>query len=206
MAQATGVPATVGCYGSYDAWAPAEDATGDEWLEVFFEVPVKATGLDVYETYGAGFIYKVDLIDTDGNYYNIWEGTDTTACTEETTDSYGWFTLNFPETDYEVAGAIIHTQKDGYEEIDAVGIKAAAANDVVTITKAEYKADKDEFKVEATSSDQPSVTLTVVGYGTMTWKAKKNKYEYKAKPVADPGATVTVTSSGGGQDTTAVKH
>jgi hypothetical protein len=71
--------------------------------------------------------------------------------------------------------------------------------DTVTITKAEYKASKSELKVEATSSDQPNVTLTVVGYGTMTWKSPI--YEYKEKPVSNPGATVTVTSSGGGQDT-----
>lgn len=70
--------------------------------------------------------------------------------------------------------------------------------DTVTITKAEYKSDKSELKVEATSSDQPSVTLTLVGFGNMSWK--NNKYEYKAKPVANPGS-VTVTSSGGGSDT-----
>jgi hypothetical protein len=80
------------------------------------------------------------------------------------------------------------------------------SGDTVAIIKAEYKSDKSEFKVEATSSEGGSVTLTVVGYGTMTWKADKSKYEYKVKPVADPGATVTVTSSGGGQDTASVKH
>ncbi len=80
----------------------------------------------------------------------------------------------------------------------------AVTPDVVTVTKAEYKADKDEFKVEATSSDQPSVTLTVVGYGAMTWK--NNKYEYKAKGDDNPGPTVTVTSSGGGQDTSNVSQ
>ena len=82
----------------------------------------------------------------------------------------------------------------------------APSGDTVTITKAEYKSDKSELKVEATSSAGGNVTLTVVGYGNMNWKADKNKYEYKAKPAADPGATVTVTSSGGGQDTKAVTH
>jgi len=76
----------------------------------------------------------------------------------------------------------------------------------VNIIKAEYKSDKSEFKVEATSIDGGSVTLTVVGYGDMTWKADKSKYEYKVKPVSDPGATITVTSSGGGQDTANVTH
>jgi len=80
----------------------------------------------------------------------------------------------------------------------------APSGDTVTITKAKYKSDKSELKVEATSSDQPSVTLTVVSYGNMTWK--NDKYEYKGKGVANPGATVTVTSSGGGQDTANVTH
>jgi beta-lactam-binding protein with PASTA domain len=75
--------------------------------------------------------------------------------------------------------------------------------DTVTITKAEYKADKDEFKVEATSSDQPTVTLTLVGFGDMTWK--NNKYELKLKPLGQtPPCTVTVTSSGGGSDSKVV--
>jgi hypothetical protein len=82
----------------------------------------------------------------------------------------------------------------------------APSGDTVTITKAEYKSDKSEFKAEATSSDGGNVTLTVVGYGTMTWKADKNMYEYKAKPADYPGATVTVTSSGGGQDTANVSQ
>ena len=80
----------------------------------------------------------------------------------------------------------------------------APSGDTVTITKAEYKSDRDEFKVEATSSAGGTVTLTVVGFGDMTWK--KGKYVYKTKHAADPGATVTVTSSGGGQDTANVTH
>ncbi len=80
----------------------------------------------------------------------------------------------------------------------------APSGDTVTITKAEYKSNRDEFKVEATSSAGDTVTLTVVGFGDMTWK--KGKYEYNKKRAADPGATVTVTSSGGGQDTANVTY
>jgi V8-like Glu-specific endopeptidase len=72
-----------------------------------------------------------------------------------------------------------------------------STGDVVTILKAEWKAAKQELVVEATSSEQPNATLTVVGFGTMTYKAAQNKYTLKIKPVANPG-TVTVTSSLGG--------
>ena len=81
-----------------------------------------------------------------------------------------------------------------------------AQTDTVTITKAEYKSKQSELTVEATSSDGGSVTLTVVGYGTMTYDSKKDVYKYEDSPVSDPGSTVTVTSTGGGQDTASVNH
>ena len=56
------------------------------------------------------------------------------------------------------------------------------------------------------SSDGGSVTLTVVGYGDMTYKADKDKFELKAKPVGDPGASVDVISSGGGEQTSEVTY
>ena len=82
-----------------------------------------------------------------------------------------------------------------------VSLGAEPSGDTVNITKAEYKASKSEINVEATSSDGSSVTLTVVGYGTMTFDARKILFKYKVASVANPGATVTVTSSGGGSDT-----
>jgi len=74
------------------------------------------------------------------------------------------------------------------------------SGDTVNITKAEFKSDKSELKVEATSSDAGNVTLTVVNYGVMTYKSDKLKYEYKATVGSAP-STITVSSSGGGSDT-----
>ena len=65
---------------------------------------------------------------------------------------------------------------------------------------------RSELNVEATSSDGGSVTLTVAGYGVMTHDSNKNIFKYKVRPVADPGATVTVTTSGGGHATRNVAH
>lgn len=73
--------------------------------------------------------------------------------------------------------------------------------DTVTIVKAEWKQSRDELYVVATSSSQPDVTLTVVGYAAMTFK--RDKYEFKQRPLPYP-ATVTVTSSGGGSATASV--
>ncbi|MEE9466660.1 MAG: hypothetical protein V3W14_13915 [Candidatus Neomarinimicrobiota bacterium] len=75
-------------------------------------------------------------------------------------------------------------------------------SDEVRITKAEWKADRLELKVEATSSEQPDVTLEVVGFGEMIFK--KGKYQYKVKPELNPG-TVTVISSQGGSATATIR-
>jgi hypothetical protein len=79
--------------------------------------------------------------------------------------------------------------------------ESAGTGDTVTILKAEWKERRQELNIEAISSDQPGVTLTLVGYGDMTWK--RDKYTYKARPLANPG-TVTVTSSGGGSATASI--
>ena len=104
------------------------------------------------------------------------------------------------------------TMRDGLENTGTASSPASAttdpapSGDTVNITKAEYKANKSEINVEATSSDGSSVTLTLVGYGTMTYDARKILFKYKVASVPDPGATVTVTSSGGGSDTANVLH
>jgi hypothetical protein len=72
----------------------------------------------------------------------------------------------------------------------------------VTILEVKYKADKEELKIKATSSEQPDAVLTVVGFGEMTWK--NNKYEYKEKPVGPCPEEVTVMSSLGGSATAIV--
>ena len=63
---------------------------------------------------------------------------------------------------------------------------------------------KDELKVKATSSGAPDAVLTVEGYGVMSFKSGPQVYEFKDKPVANPGGSVTVTSSLGGSDTAPV--
>ena len=75
-----------------------------------FAPPGRATGLTVYETYKAGFVYQVDLIDTDNVCHTIWTGTDATGCPGE-------FTRTFSQTSYLVDGIKIYTQIAGWEEI-----------------------------------------------------------------------------------------
>ena len=75
-------------------------------------------------------------------------------------------------------------------------------SDVVTITRAEYKLSRQELKVTAISSEQPSAVLRVIEFNQdMVWK--NNRYEFKVRPVSSPG-TVTVTSDLGGSATATV--
>ncbi|HSK19125.1 MAG TPA: Ig-like domain-containing protein [Longimicrobiales bacterium] len=76
--------------------------------------------------------------------------------------------------------------------------------ETVTISAATYTKRTRTLAVTATSSAQPGVTLTVEGYGQMTWNAKKNLYTYSSLTTTPP-ATVTVTSTGGGSATLGVK-
>ena len=99
----------------------------------------------------------------------------------------------------------------GMEEIPSNGIDdncncqidEQPQTDVVTITKAAYNGGPSKLTVEAISDQQPGVTLTVVGFGQMSYNASKGKYVYQSpKNTPNPG-TVTVESSGGGSDTAA---
>jgi hypothetical protein len=79
--------------------------------------------------------------------------------------------------------------------------QASALPDTVTILTAEYKKKTRQLTVQATSSRQPNVTLTVAGYGQMTYGS--SSYTFTKKVTSQP-ASVTVTSSGGGSATKAV--
>jgi hypothetical protein len=113
--QATGEPNTVGCGDQVTAWAPLSSGSDLEWIELGFDFPVKATGLQVHETFESGFIYQVDLIDVDGVSHTVWTGTDNTPCP-------GWFELSFKRTNYVVQGVKLYTQVNGWEEVDAVAL------------------------------------------------------------------------------------
>jgi hypothetical protein len=78
---------------------------------------------------------------------------------------------------------------------------AAVATDIVTITNVEYIASRNRLLVEATSSAQPSVTLTAEGFGELIWDSSRNLYRRVFTNVPVKPSSVTVNSSGGGSDT-----
>jgi hypothetical protein len=70
--------------------------------------------------------------------------------------------------------------------------------ETITITRATWQASNSRLIVEATTNYPPgSVTLTVAGFGTMTYNDASGVYRLTANGVPNPGS-VTVTSTGGG--------
>jgi M6 family metalloprotease-like protein len=144
---------------------------------------------------------SVTFTDTSSNNPTSWSwtfngGTPSSSTTQNPTITYdtaGTYTVSLTATNS--SGSDTETKVDY--------ITVSDVSEVVTILKAEWKSARQELTVEATSSEQPNATLTVVGFGVMTYKANRNKYELKIRPVANPG-TVTVTSSQGGSATQTV--
>jgi bacillopeptidase F len=73
--------------------------------------------------------------------------------------------------------------------------------DAVSIASATYDAAARTFTVVATSSDQPDVTLSAVGFGPLNWKSWLGFYRSTFSGIGTAPASVTVASSGGGSDT-----
>ncbi|HUU09409.1 MAG TPA: caspase family protein [Phycisphaerae bacterium] len=95
----------------------------------------------------------------------------------------------------------------GSDTATAIVSVTGAGAEVVVITKAEYKTRRQELTVQAVSSvPGGAAVLTVEGYGEMTYNKRTDTYTGQFKPVADPGETITVTSSEGGSDTAPVTY
>jgi hypothetical protein len=85
---------------------------------------------------------------------------------------------------------------------DSTAVNVVGLPEVITITQAAYKANKDQLKVEATDTRGGKVDLTVVGYGEMDYDAGKDKYKLDLKRLGSiPPCSIEVVSSGGASAT-----
>jgi hypothetical protein len=71
--QATGAPDTQGCGDSPKAWAASEDDTV-EWLELGYDVAVYPTQVNIIQSNSPDQVLSVDLLDTEGEYHDIYLG------------------------------------------------------------------------------------------------------------------------------------
>lgn len=67
----------------------------------------------------------------------------------------------------------------------------------IDVIKAEYRIDKSQLKVKATSSLNDTADLQLDGYGSMIWKESKGRWRIKVRNLLQAPATVTVTGPEG---------
>lgn len=118
------------------AWASATQDGQPEWLELSYAKPVKATAIEVHETYNPGALTKVSVFSALGRETTIWTGTDPTPPSQSRGTSVIPVNVSFPIR--RVKLYFDSPAVAGWNEIDAVGLK--------------YGKDKVQWAVDAKAS------------------------------------------------------
>lgn len=119
--QATGAPNVRVAGNSPDAWCPAVQSKGMDWLELTFAKPVRATEVRARQNDACGAIVKVEAFDPDGGAHVWWEGVDPHQAGP--VRQIVWFAVRVPPTSYLVSRIKLTlnlASGPGYKEIDAV--------------------------------------------------------------------------------------
>lgn len=119
--QATGAPNVSVAGNSPQAWCPAVQNKGTDWLEATFASPTRAREVRVRQNDAAGAIVKVEAIEPDGTSHVWWEGRDPHQ--PGRVREIVWFGVRVPPTTYAVARVKLTlnlASGPGYKQIDAV--------------------------------------------------------------------------------------
>lgn len=123
--QVLGAPNTFGYGDIATAWAPLPVNGSIEFIEVSFLAPVYAFGALIRETYGNGFVRKVEVRDTNDVFHTVWAGVDTSLPGAPVDFLVSWAT-----TGYLVDGLRITTDTNHnpstWEEIDAIQLRGSS--------------------------------------------------------------------------------
>ena len=112
--QASGAPESLGLCRSIEySWTPATAADQPEFLDLSYATPARATQIDVLESSYGGFVTRVETVGLNGSRSTLWSGIDSTACGDE-------FALVQPVDNLPIDRVIVHSQIQGFQEIDAV--------------------------------------------------------------------------------------
>jgi hypothetical protein len=116
--QATGAPDTDECGDYVTAWASATAGT-EEWLELTYATPVYPLEINIYQTYTPDQVVRVELIDTEGNYHEVY----TAEPVDMGDDCPYVLTVLVDEGEYQAVGVRITVDQSvigSWNEIDAV--------------------------------------------------------------------------------------
>ncbi|CAN7614934.1 PEP-CTERM sorting domain-containing protein [Massilia sp. LjRoot122] len=122
--QVLGAPNTFGYGDIGTSWAPRPRDGTLEYISVGFDTAVFATGATIRETWGNGFVYQVDLIDTLGNLHQVWSGVDPSTAGAPYDFSISWDATAFLVNGLKV---YVNTSLSGdWEEIDSIQLAGNA--------------------------------------------------------------------------------
>lgn len=123
--QATGAPNVARHGDNARAWASRLADAGEEWLEVTFATPVRASGVRVIQSFNPGAIIRIEVSGETGAAATVWTGPDSTVYPR---GEIGVLSVAFPPTPQPVARVkvVLDTKSVlGWNEIDAVELIAA---------------------------------------------------------------------------------
>ena len=100
------------------AWLPGAQSSLSEFLSLGYATAVYATGATITETFSAGFVSQIDVIDMANVLHTVWTGVDPTVNAAAINN----FTVSWAQTGYLVQGLVItiNNQAAAWKEIDAV--------------------------------------------------------------------------------------
>lgn len=121
--QAAGEPDTPRPGDQGSAWTAATPDGSPEWLVCEFKTPQVAVEVVVYENNAPGAITKLTVFQKDGKEVTVWQGVDPTPRDQPWGISVFPVKVDFP---FQKLKLSINSQEvPGYNEIDAVGLRAA---------------------------------------------------------------------------------
>jgi hypothetical protein len=118
--QACGAPDTPEAGDQLSAWASREQDAEGEWLLLEFGAPIRATKLEVHETFNPGALARVTVFNHDGDELEVWQARDVAAVAEPKRT----LAIDLP-LGFVVERVRLHLQSErvpGWNEIDAVGL------------------------------------------------------------------------------------
>lgn len=119
-AQALGVPNTFGYGDIPTAWAPGPANGTLEFLTLGFS-QLYATGVTIRETYGNGFVKKIELLDLSNIFHTVWEGIDPSQPGSPVDFFVDWGQTNYLSNGIRIWVDTNH-DLNAWEEIDSVQI------------------------------------------------------------------------------------
>lgn len=117
--QALGAPNTFAYGDILTSWAPAPVNGSQEYLTLGFATATYSNGATIRETYGNGFVYQIDALDSSNVLHTVWTGSDPSLPGSPVDFSVAWSQTAFLTTGLKIYVDTNHNLS-AWEEIDAV--------------------------------------------------------------------------------------